>query len=310
MLYYPSSHNHFTFTHALKACSSLSALRKGLEIHARVIKTGHFSDIFIQNSLIHFYVLENHIVNACRVFYAILYPDIVSWTSIVSGLSKRGFESEAIVKFLSMDIEPNATTLVSVISACSSIRAVKLGKAIHGYCLKNLTEDNIILDNAVLDFYVKCGSVRSAHYRFERMTKRDIVSWTAMVGGFAHTGLCEEAVGIFQDMLLRRKLNLLEATIVNVLSASCSHGRMIDQGLMFFKAMTDVYRIEPQVQHYACIVDMYGRAGLLKEAEAFIKKCLWKQMEQFGEHSLMLAEFMGMRRCLGESSVVFLPLKV
>ncbi|KAI7982348.1 Pentatricopeptide repeat-containing protein [Camellia lanceoleosa] len=284
MLYYPSSHNHFTFTHALKACSSLSALRKGLEIHARVIKTGHFSDIFIQNSLIHFYVLENHIVNACRVFYAILYPDIVSWTSIVSGLSKRGFESEAIVKFLSMDIEPNATTLVSVISACSSIRAVKLGKAIHGYCLKNLTEDNIILDNAVLDFYVKCWSLRSAHYLFVRMPKRDVVSWTAMVGGFAHTGFCEEAVGIFQDMLLRREAEPNEATIVNVLSACSSlcalilgrwvhdHGRMIDQGLMFFKAMTVVYRIEPQVQHYACIVDMYGRAGLLKEAEAFIKK--------------------------------------
>lgn len=373
MLHHPSSHNHFTFTHALKACSSLHALQKGLEIHARVIKTGHFSDIFIQNSLIHFYVLENHIVDACRVFDAILYPDIVSWTSIVSGLSKRGYESEAIVKFLSMDVEPNATTLVSVISACSSIRAVKLGKAIHGYCLKNLTEDNIILDNAVLDFYVKCWSLRSAHYLFVRMPKRDVVSWTAMVGGFAHTGFCEEAVGIFQDMLLRREAEPNEATIVNVLSAcsslcalslgrwvheyvstrhdlmvdgnvgnalinmyakcgnmgmaiqvfnmlmykdivswstiisgmamnglgvhalpllslmlihgvplddvtfiglisACSHERMIDQGLMFFKAMTDVYRIEPQVQHFVCIVDMYGRAGLLKEAEAFIKK--------------------------------------
>ncbi|KAH7543544.1 hypothetical protein FEM48_Zijuj02G0195200 [Ziziphus jujuba var. spinosa] len=133
MLLHPTSHNHYTFTHALKACFSLPAHQKGLEIHAHVLKCGHYSDIFIQNSLLHFYVIVNDVVSACQVFDSISYPDVVSWTSIISGLSKCGFEEEAIVKFSSMDVEPNSTTLVSVISACSSLGAFKLGKAIHGF---------------------------------------------------------------------------------------------------------------------------------------------------------------------------------
>ena len=85
---------------------------KSTEIHAHFVKSGHYSDIFIQNSLIHFYCIENDIVNACEVFDEIPYPDTVSWTSIVSGLSKLGFEEETIGRFLSMDVEPNAPTVL------------------------------------------------------------------------------------------------------------------------------------------------------------------------------------------------------
>uniref|UniRef100_A0A5B7BBZ3 Pentatricopeptide repeat-containing protein n=1 Tax=Davidia involucrata TaxID=16924 RepID=A0A5B7BBZ3_DAVIN len=373
MLHHPTSHNHFTFTHALKASSSLLALQKGLEIHAHLLKSGHYHDVFIQNSLIHFYVVVNDIVSACQVFDTIAYPDVVSWTSVISGLSKCGFDEEAIVRFLSMDIKPNSITLVSVISACSNMRAIKLGKAIHGHSLKNFNEENIILDNAVLDFYAKCGSVSSAQHLFVNMPKRDVVSWTTMVGGFAQRGFSVEAVGVFQEMVKGGEAEPNEATVVNVLSAcsslgalslgrwvhsyvssrrdltvngnlgnsllnmyakcgdmgmamrvfnmltskdivswstiisgmamnslgvhvlplfslmlvhgvppddvtflsllsACSHAGMVDQGMMFFKAMTDVYAIVPQMQHYVCVVDMYGRAGLLEEAEAFIRE--------------------------------------
>ncbi|KAG5517565.1 hypothetical protein RHGRI_038085 [Rhododendron griersonianum] len=374
MLQTPSSHDHSTFTHALKACSSLRALQTGLQIHARAAKSGHLADIFVQNSMTHFYFRESEVVGGCRVFDEIVCPDVVSWTSIVSGLFKAGFERESIVRFCDMDVEPNAASLVSVLCACSRLRAVRLGKAIHGYCLKNLIEDNIILDNAVLDFYVKCGSLRSARYLFfAKMLDRDVISWTIMVGGFAYRGFCEEAVRLFGDMLDGGEVEPNEATIVSVLSAcsslsalswgrwvhayvstrhdlmvdgnvgnalinmyskggdmgmavrvfdalirkdvvswstiisgmamngfgvhalplfslmlvrgvcpddvtflgllsACSHAGMIDQGLMLFKAMADVYGIVPQMQHYACVVDMYGRAGLLKEGEDFIRK--------------------------------------
>lgn len=373
MLHHPTSHNHYTFTHALKACSFLHAHQKGLEIHAHAQKTGHSSDIFIQNSLLHFYVVQNDIVSACRVFDSLSFPDVVSWTSIISGLSKCGFEEEAIVKFSCMDVKPNSTTLVSVMSACSSLRALKLGKAIHGYSLRGLSESNIILNNVMLDFYVRCGSLASAKYLFVNMTKRDVVSWTTMVGGYAQRGFSEEAVRVFKEMVEGGEAVPNEATIVNVLSAcssigalslgqwvhsyintrrdvmvegnvgnalvnmyvkcgdvgmaiqvfkmlmckdiiswstiisgmamnghgthalqlfslmvvhgvppddvtfigllsACSHAGLVDQGLAFFKAMTNVYGIMPHAQHYACMVDMYGRAGLLEEAEDFIRE--------------------------------------
>lgn len=316
---------------------------------------------------------ENDVVSACRIFDSISFPDVVSWTSIISGLSKCGFEEEAILKFTSMDIEPNAPTLVSVMSACSSLRALKFGKAIHGYSLRNLPQKNIIIDNAMLDFYVRCGCLEVARYMFDNMTKRDVVSWTTIMGGYAQGGGCEEAVRLFQEMVGGGEAQPNEATIINVLAAcssagslvlgqwvhsyvnsrhdlkatinvgnalinmyvkcgrvgmanqvfntlenkdiiswstiisgmamnghgmyalqffslmlvhsvppdditfvgllsACSHAGMVGQGLIFFNAMKDIYRIVPQMQHYACVVDMYGRAGLLEEAEAFIKE--------------------------------------
>ncbi|XP_057953460.1 pentatricopeptide repeat-containing protein At1g08070, chloroplastic-like [Malania oleifera] len=374
MLHHPTSHNHYTFTHALKACSLAKALHRGLAIHARAIKSGHYADIFIQNSLLHFYVVQDDSFSARRIFDSIPSPDVVSWTSIVSGLSKCGFEEEAIGKFSSMDVEPNCTTIVSVVSACSNLGALKMGKGVHGYSLKNLSEDdNIVLDNALLDFYAKHGSLASARYLFENMRKRDVVSWTTMIGGLAQRGCCEEAVQVFQEMVRGHETEPNEATLVNVLTAcstlgtlslgqsvhfyicrrndltvdgnlgnalinmyakcshmgmaievfnalpckdmvswstivsgmamnghalhalqlfsqmlvhgvppddvtfisllsACSHGGLVDQGLMFFEAMKGVYKITPQMQHYACVVDMYGRAGLLEEAEAFIRE--------------------------------------
>lgn len=278
-----------------------------------------------------------------------------------------------MIKFLSMDVKPNCATVVAVISACSSLGDLKLGKALHGYSLRNLEGENIFLDNALLDFYVKCGSLSSAWYLFVKMNKRDVVSWTTMVGGLAQRGLCEEAVEVFQEMVRGGEVKPNEATLVNALSAcsslgtlslgkwihsyihtrddvevagnlgnslinmyvkcsdmgmavevfnelhykdiiswstvisgmamngrgqhalqlftvmlihgvppdavtfigllsACSHGGLVDQGLTIFNAMKGSYKVVPQTQHYACVVDMYSRAGLLEEAEAFIRE--------------------------------------
>lgn len=338
-----------------------------------MLKLGHFSDIYIQNSFLHFYLLQKDVSSADQVFASIDFPDVVSWSSIISGLSKCGFEREAIDKFASMDVEPNCSTLVSALSACCSIRAVKYGKAIHRYVLRNLNEDNIILGNAILEFYIRCGSLSTAHHLFVKMPKRDVVSWSSLIGGYAASGSCEEAIELFQRMVTSGEAEPNEFTLVNVLSAcsstgklaygelihtyitsrhdisldgpvgnalinmfvkcgnmdmavslfnklackdviswstimsglamngkgtealqlfslmvvhgvaldditfvgllsACSHSGLVKQGLMFFESMKRVYKIPPQMQHFACMVDMYGRAGLLEEAEGFIRE--------------------------------------
>ncbi|KAK7261529.1 hypothetical protein RIF29_27843 [Crotalaria pallida] len=372
--HHPSSHNHYTFTHALKACYSLHAPSKALEIHAHLVKSGHYSDIFIQNSLLHFYFLHNDVVSAARVFHSIASPDVVSWTSFISGLSKCGFESEAIERFSLMGVKPNVVTLVSVLSACSGLKALKFGKAIHGYGLKGLIIDgNVIFDNALLDLYAKCGALANAEKLFVKMPKRDVVSWTTLVMAYAQGGHCEEAVDVFKRVVLEGdEVKPNEATVVTVLSAcasmgslslgqwvhsyvdkrrdlevdgnignalvnmyvkcgdmqmgirifnmlvnkdviswgtvicglamngygkravelfshmliqgvppddvtfigllfACSHEGLVSEGIMFFKAMRDAYGIVPQMRHYGCMVDMYGRAGLFEEAKAFLK---------------------------------------
>ncbi|KAK9930064.1 hypothetical protein M0R45_027121 [Rubus argutus] len=98
MLHHPTSHNHYTFTYALKVCSLLHSPHKGQEIQAHVIKSGHISDTFTQNSLLHIYLIQSDIVSSIHIFDSIPIPDVVSWTSMISGLSKCGFVEEAIVK--------------------------------------------------------------------------------------------------------------------------------------------------------------------------------------------------------------------
>ncbi|KAM5570169.1 hypothetical protein ABKV19_017268 [Rosa sericea] len=222
MLPHRTSHNHNTFIYAHKACCLLHALHKGQEIQAHVMKSGHLSDIFIQKLLAHFFVIQSNIVSATHVFDLKPILVVVSWTSIISGPSKCGFVEEAIVKYKSMDVEPNITTLVTVLSSCSSLRAFKLGKAVHGHCLRNLHKRNLILDNVVLDFCLRCGSLVAARYLFVIMPKRDFVSWTSMVGGYAHRDLCDEAMRLFQQLVQGGKAEPNEATIVNVLSACSS----------------------------------------------------------------------------------------
>ncbi|CAL5426146.1 unnamed protein product [Camellia sinensis] len=172
---------------------------------------------------------------------------------------------------LRREAEPNEATIVNVLSACSSLCALSLGQWVHEYVS---TRHDLMVDgnvgNALINMYAKCGNMGMAIQVFNMLMYKDIVSWSTIISGMAMNGLGVHALPLFSLMLIHG-VPLDDVTFIGLISA-CSHGRMIDQGLMFFKAMTDVYRIEPQVQHYACIVDMYGRAGLLKEAEAFIKK--------------------------------------
>ncbi|OVA19414.1 Pentatricopeptide repeat [Macleaya cordata] len=375
MLQNPTSHDHFTYTYSLKACSLLHEFHKGREIHARNVKSGHGTDIFIQNSLIWFYSDLGDVFSARRIFKNTSSPDIVSWTSIISGLVKNGYEEEALMVFGSIDIRPNSMTLVSILSACSQLRALRLGKAVHGYNVRNILngDNNIFVDNSILNFYAECGLIVSARNLFESMHKRDVVSWTTMIGGYAKTGFYEEAIRVFQVMIEGGEAEPNEATLVTILSvcvsvgslslgqwvhsymdgkhdfmmdvhvrnalmnmyvkfgdmgmavkvfkelkckdlvswsimiggmamnghgkqalqlfslmlingflpdsitfisllSACSHGGLVEEGLMFFKAMKDIYKIKPEMQHFACIVDMYGRAGFFNEAEAFIRE--------------------------------------
>ncbi|KAK4758158.1 hypothetical protein SAY87_019459 [Trapa incisa] len=223
MLRHPAAHNHYTFTYALKACSILQARHKGTEIHAGVLKSGHCSDVFIQNSLLHFYFLSNDVVSANRIFGSINFPDVVSWTSFISGLSRCGFEREALDKFAAMDVEPNCATLVSILSACCGLWELNSGRAIHGYVLKNWRRVGVILWNAVLNLYVKCGFIWGARNLFTKMPERDVFSWTTMIGGYALSGFHKDSIELFQEMLqVGPEPN--EATVVTALSAYSSSG--------------------------------------------------------------------------------------
>ncbi|CAN6301770.1 unnamed protein product [Urochloa humidicola] len=156
--------------------------------------------------------------------------DVVSWTKRISALARSGRAAEAVAAFARMDAAPNALTLASVLPACAALRSLGAGRAIHGFWLRRgcAPGANLIVDNAVLDVYAKCGALRSARYLFDGMPERDVRSWTVMVWGLARSGTPHDAVGMFRAMLSDGGGGAApnEATVVSVLHAAARMGSL------------------------------------------------------------------------------------
>ncbi|XAR54405.1 hypothetical protein NMG60_11029517 [Bertholletia excelsa] len=265
--------NSATLVCILSACSSVRAVTHCKAIHGYSLRNSSEDCIILNNALLDFYVKYGSLRSAHYMFSRMAKRDVVSWTTMVGGFAQRGFCLEAVRLFQNMlqrgEAEPNEATIVNVLSACSLLCALSLGQWIHNYVKTRhdlMVQVNVA--NALINMYAKCGDMSMAFEVFKKLVQKDIVSWSTLVCGMAMNGLGAHVLPLFSQMLIRG-VPPDDITFLGLLSA-CSHGRMIDQGLMFFKAMKDVYGILPQLQHYACVVDMYGRSGLFKEAEAFI----------------------------------------
>ncbi|KAK8921815.1 Pentatricopeptide repeat-containing protein [Platanthera zijinensis] len=394
-----------TIVFALKACECLSRILLGLEIHGLAYKWGFDLKILVQNSLMHFYVRMGHFDSTIKVFDEMAERDVVSWTTIIDGYSEKGHHTDALKAFRSMlavGVQLNAVTMLTVLSVCSQIGSLNLGRSFHGYAEKSKFCDYSSLMNALMDMYVKCGCLNSAQRVFDSLDTKDVFSWTSMMNGYAKNGDLdlarkffnempdknsvswssmiagyaqanrpEEALNIFRDMIsanvepitatlvsalsacgqrgcldlgrwiydcyiyksgLKLTVNLSNAfidmyakcgaidqaaklfhemkekdivswnsmimgygyhghgreavalferlkgegvlpddiTFIGVLS-SCCHGGLVSEGRRYFVDMKAEFGIEPKPAHYACLVDLLGRVGLLEEASELVK---------------------------------------
>ncbi|KAK9734793.1 hypothetical protein RND81_04G163400 [Saponaria officinalis] len=195
-------------------------------------------------------------------------PDVVSWTSIISGLVKNFRNGEAFVTFrkmLNARCFPSANTISSLLSACANVGNVTLGKEIHGFATVNGLEQDVYVRSALIDMYAKCGSIFQASTLFHNMSIRNTPTWNSMIFGYANHGYCNEAIELFQRMDVEETKKLDHLTFTAALTA-CSHGGMVEVGRNLFKLMQEKYAIQVRLEHYACMVDLLGRAGKLMEA--------------------------------------------
>jgi len=150
---------------------------------------------------------------------------------------------------------------------CSHLGSLEKGERIHHYIKERGIEFNICLATALVDMYAKCGKLEQARKLFDTMKERDIISWNVMISGYGMHGHAKSAIEIFQQM---EKSNVKPngLTFLALLSA-CAHGGLVEEGKCLFNRMQD-YSIEPNLKHYACMVDLLGRSGNLKEAETLV----------------------------------------
>lgn len=265
--------NAITTSSVLSACAQTGSLSMGRSVHGLGIKLG-LEDATFENALVDMYAKCNMIADARYVFETIFDKDVIAWNSIISGYTQNEFPYEALDLFYQMrsdSVYPDAITLVSVLTACASVAAYRVGSSLHGYSMKGgLLSSSVYVGTALLNFYAKCGDAESARFIFDKMREKNTITWSAMICGYGIQGDCGRSLEIFGNML-EEKLEPTEIIFTTILSA-CSHSGMLGEGWRYFKTMCQVYHFVPSMKHYACMVDLLARAGRLEEALDFIEK--------------------------------------
>ncbi|KAF9593770.1 hypothetical protein IFM89_025395 [Coptis chinensis] len=221
-----------------------------------------------------------------RFFYGMLIRDVVSWNTMIAFYVQVGDFKGAVEMFRKMQDNgetPNRVTLVSVLSAVACLGALAQGRWIHGYIDRNGIELDENLGSALINMYAKCGCLEGAVQAFDETRKKSVDTWNAMISGLAANGQSLEAVDYFSRME-SASIRPNAITFSGVLNA-CSHGGLVEDGSRYFKKMTDAYGFKPDIAHYGCMVDLFGRAGLFDEAEEIISSmpmkpdaAMWKAL--------------------------------
>ncbi|PKA64267.1 Pentatricopeptide repeat-containing protein [Apostasia shenzhenica] len=291
--------NAVTMIAVLSACSQMGFLDLGSSIHGYIEKSSLCDNLNMMNALVVMYGKCGCLGSAKKIFDEIEIKDVFSWTCMLSGYCRFGdletarkffdkMPEKNVVSWSSMiagyaqanrpwealdlfremiaaNVEPTSATLASILSACAQASCLHLGKWIYGrYIVMKRLKLNLKLSNAFIDMFAKCGDIDMAAKIFHVMPQKDIVSWNSMILGFASHGNGIEAVALFEQ-LKGQGFVPDDITFVGVLSA-CSHVGLVSEGRRHFFDMKAAYGIEPKAAHYACMIDLLGRVGLVADA--------------------------------------------
>ncbi|XP_058074751.1 pentatricopeptide repeat-containing protein At4g39530-like [Magnolia sinica] len=265
--------NPVVFAVILRGCADLAAISPGKQIHALVLKMGMILNIYIGNTMVSMYAKSSYMDEARKIFDEMLIRDDVLWNAMITGYSQVGSRDGAFELFELMkqeEVNRDYFSYVGILSACAGSAALMQGMCIHAHIVRSGLESDVSVGNSLVDMYAKCGSIRDSSKVFDTMVIRDVVSWNAMVSGYAQHGCANKALELFEQMQ-REGIQPDHITYIAVLSA-CSHVGLVDKGILHFKSMTEDHGVVAMEEHYACMVDILGRAGRLDEANGFINK--------------------------------------
>lgn len=241
-------------------------------IHGYIIKHGLDTDRFVQNALTDMYCRMGKMEVAKAIFDSMEVRDIVSWNTMVTGYVVCGQHDSALLLLQEMlqttpPVKPNSITLMTVLPGCGTLAALAKGKEIHAYAVKNILASDVAVGSALVDMYAKCGCLSLSRKMFDQMPVRNAITWNVMIMGYGMHGQGEEALKLFN--IIDNEVKPNEVTLIAIFAA-CSHSGMVSQGLDIFYKMREDYGIDPTPDHYACIVDLLGRAGQVEKAYELI----------------------------------------
>ncbi|KAJ1289164.1 hypothetical protein BS78_02G143400 [Paspalum vaginatum] len=249
----------------LSFCAGRKTITEGVQLQALLVKVGCDSSVLVGSSLISFYSRCGQLGNAHRVFQSITAKNTVSWTALISGYAQDNQVEPCLHLFALMRLsvcKPNDITFASIFSVCTNHAFLALGKSVQGLQMRMGYDSYVHVSNALISMYAKCGSIGEARAIFESITCKDLVSWNSMIFGYSQHGLAEHCLDLLREMEGHIMPDAI--SFLGVLS-SCRHACLLTEGRHCFRSMIE-HGIKPELDHYSCMVDLLGRAGLLDEA--------------------------------------------
>ncbi|XP_071735139.1 pentatricopeptide repeat-containing protein At2g22410, mitochondrial-like [Rutidosis leptorrhynchoides] len=294
----------FTYVNLLSVCSQNCENILGRILHSYIVTTGARTDIYVQNAIIDMYSKCGNLHYAKTFFDRMISKNVVSWTSMVSAYAKygqvesaknlfnqmplknvvswnsmiscylqKGLYSEALGLYsdiFNAGLTPDESTLASVLSACGQLGDLKMGKNIHSYMRSKYVTPSVTLFNSLIDMYAKCGVLEASLSIFSDMPEKNLVSWNIMIGALALHGCGLESVELFERMCVSG-IRPNEITFTGLLSACC-HSGLTDIGKYYFDRMKSMYGVPHEIEHFACMIDLFGRVGLFGDAFKLIRE--------------------------------------
>ncbi|KAI5065651.1 hypothetical protein GOP47_0020346 [Adiantum capillus-veneris] len=261
-----------TFSCILKACTGLDIIEQGKLVHDLSIRSGYTTDALIGNTLIDMYSKSGLLDEARKVFDGISRQDTVTWNAMIAGYVQHnhGFPALALFDQMQEGIKkPDNVTYTCILKACGCVGAIAHGRAIHDKVIRTGAIEQLTIGATLVDMYANCGCLDEACRSFEKLATRNVVSWNAMIAGYAQLGSLKLASECLQSM--QKDGFKPDAWSYTSILAACSHEGLVEEGWSYFERMRGDLGAMPSNQHLNCMIELLGSAGRLHEAEKLLQ---------------------------------------
>ncbi|BAT84259.1 hypothetical protein VIGAN_04157600 [Vigna angularis var. angularis] len=275
MLYQEIEPDNITLTSTLAACSDLCVLKTGKEIHGYALRLGIGTNIVVGGALVNMYSKCGGLNIARTVFDMLPQKDAFALSSLVSGYAQKGLIDESLLLFCEMcrtDMTVDAFTISSILGGAAVLYRPDIGAQLHAYTEKLGVRADVSIGSSLVTMYSKCGSIEDCQKAFDDVKKPDLIGWTSIIVSYAQHGKGAEALAAY-ELMRKQGVQPDAVTFVGILLA-CSHSGLVEEAFFYLNSMCQDYNIKPGYRHYACLIDLLGRSGRLREAESFINKML------------------------------------
>ncbi|XP_073122458.1 pentatricopeptide repeat-containing protein At2g03880, mitochondrial isoform X2 [Henckelia pumila] len=292
--------NQYTFPGVLTACAAVSSIEFGTQVHSCVVRGGFGCNVFVQSALVDMYAKCGDLSRAWKVVESMQDDDLISWNAMIVGCVRQDVPEQALSLFVMMrakGMELDEFTYPSVINSLALMKDGMNGRSLHALVTKSGNDGYKLVRNALIDMYAKQNDLDCAFKLLNFSVENDVISWTSVITGCAHNGHHEESLKLFCKMRMD-EMDVDQVVVASILSSSaelalldfgkqvhghsiksghgllfaCSHAGLVERGRYYFESMQKDYGIRPGPNHYACMIDLFGRSGKMHEAEELLNE--------------------------------------